>query len=177
MKIFAGFGVVFVACLVMCFFSVLNQYYKAVARHEMLLEIYKNPKAKVVPNHRAKEFIEQKKLQVRHKRALKAADEAHKTLIKQTENVNKLQEQLMLNGQPMTFSAYVPPAIDEEALKTKNEYNYSLCESIDYQQPLLKPENGTKDEIRISREQFESMVAIAPQVSTLGVASHANQME
>jgi len=53
--------------------------------------------------------------------------------------MNKLQEQMMLGGAPMSFSTYTPPQIDEETPAPK-EYNYSLCESIDYQQALLKNE-------------------------------------
>lgn len=177
MRVAAVFGGVFIACLAMCFFAMLNQYHKAVARHEFLLEIYKNPKAKVVPNHKAQEFIEHKKLQVRHKRALKAAEDAHKELAFKQEKVNKLQQQMMLGGAPMTFSAYQPPVIDEEAPTQNNEYNYSLCESIDYQQPLLKAEEPeTNGKITLSREQFQALVA-APEISSLGVATHVNRMD
>jgi len=62
MKVAGVFGGVFLAVIATCFFAMMNQYHRAVARHEFLLEIFQNPKAKVVPNHRAQEFIEHKKL-------------------------------------------------------------------------------------------------------------------
>lgn len=72
---------------------------------------------------------------------------------------------------------------DEEA--GKKEYNYSLCESIDYQQPVIKaeapvPEVETEQasqSITITKEQFEAMLKVAPELSALGVSSVSNNME
>jgi hypothetical protein len=52
-KTFAAFTGVFLIAVAISFFTMMSKYHKAVQRHEFLLEIYKNPKAKVLPNERA----------------------------------------------------------------------------------------------------------------------------
>lgn len=76
-KVAGAFTGVFLVAVVVSFMSLLSTYKKSVAKHEFLLAIYKNPNAKVVPTHKAKEFIEHKKLEVKHKRAVKAQKKIH----------------------------------------------------------------------------------------------------
>lgn len=188
-KVAGAFTGIFLIAIVASFFSLLNTYKKSVAKHEFLLSIYQNPKAKVVPTHKAQEFIEHKKLEAKHKRTLKAQNAAQEEYNSKMAEIAKVQQQLMAQN-PMFMSAmvtpaYAPPQLDDEEAG-KKEYNYSLCESIDYQQPMiraeapvpeLETEQAAAQQITISKEQFAAMLKVAPELSALGVASTANQME
>jgi hypothetical protein len=76
MKVAGGFTCVILVAVIVSYMSLLNTYKKSVAKHEFLLSIYQNPNAKVVPQHKAKEFVQTKKLEAAHKRTLKAQQKA-----------------------------------------------------------------------------------------------------
>lgn len=138
-RVAGAFTVIFLAAIVVSFFSLLTTYKKSVAKHEFLLSIYQNPKAKVVPTHRAQEFIEHKKLEAKHKRTLKAQKAIEEEYTTKMAEIVQIQQTLIAkNPAFLQANTYMPPQIDEEA--GKQEYNYSLCESIDYQQPIIKTE-------------------------------------
>ena len=84
-KVAGVFTGVFVLAIAVSYLSLLNTYKKSVAKHEFLLSIYQNPNAKVVPQHRAKEFIAKKTYEVKQKKALKAQMAAQEHYNKQME--------------------------------------------------------------------------------------------
>lgn len=176
-KAFACFTSVFILAIAVSFFAMMNSYAKAVRRHEFMLEIYKNPKAKVVAPEHAKQFIEHKKTEIKHKRLMKAQEHAQRQYDEKMSEIQKVQQELVAKNPHFFIAtpAYEPPKLDDEAQK---EYNYSLCESIDYQTPEVQAEAPKAEEkVTLSKAQFEAMVKIAPELSSLGVATNANQME
>ena len=85
-----------------------------------------------------------------------------------------------LSGAPT--ATYAPPKLDEEECdeeSAKKDFNYSLCESIDYQQPIAaeptpvpeteKVEAALPGSVTFTKEQFEALLKVAPQLSSLGV--------
>jgi len=174
-KVFAVFTGLFIVSIAVSFFALMSSYAKAVRRHEFMLQIYKNPKAKVVAQEHAKDFIEHKKTEVKHKRLQKAQEQAQQKYEQKMSTIQEHQHKLMAQNPAffMAVPSYQPPKLDEEVQK---EYNYSLCESIDYQTPEVK-EAPKEEQVTLSKAQFEAMVKIAPELSTLGVATNANQME
>lgn len=79
---------------------------KHVKSYEELVQLYQNPRARVVPQENVKDVMNV----VEKKRVMKS----------------QARQPLMSNP------VYVPPQLnkDEEA---KEEFNYSVCESVDYQ--------------------------------------------
>ena len=96
-KVAGIFTGVFVLAIAVSYLSLLNTYKKSVAKHEFLLSIYQNPNAKVVPQHRAKEFIAKKTYEVQQKKALKAQMHAQEQYNKKMEFF--AQQQMMLLAQ------------------------------------------------------------------------------
>lgn len=146
-KTFAAFTGAFIVAIAVSFFTMMGKYHKAVKRHEFLLEIYKNPKAKVLPNERANEYITHKKTEKKHKRLVEAQQKVHEKYQQKMAQIHAEAQKLQAVNPNFFLAApaYQPPKLEEDA----KEYNYSLCESIDYQNL---------------------------ETSTLGVAAHANQM-
>jgi hypothetical protein len=93
--------------------------------------------------------------------------------------INMVQAKIGAQVQPT--ATYQAPTMDFDEEAQKKDYAYSLCESIDYQQPVVEAPVPAMEQqeqtITLTKEQFDSLMMVAPQLSALGVASKQNDME
>ena len=113
------------------YFSVFVQYKNALARHEKLNALLNHPNARVAAGDQVQRVTETMKVIQEQEEAKKNQEAVQRLLAMQTDKKKVLQKKFE-----------VPTLKNLPSKKDQSAFQYSLCESIDYQQESLLPKNN-----------------------------------
>ena len=128
-----GFGMF---CLV--YALAFREYKQAVEKHQTLTQVFTNPNARVATGDKAKQVLEQ--VQQTQKKDLEEKQVANARQVEMQTSLNRLNLLQQLYAQPLLPQVQAPTLANlPPSTKSDHNFNYSLCESIDYQKESLTP--------------------------------------
>ena len=153
-------GIVLMGAVGVAYLATFSSYRKALQAHEELTRVYNHPNARVASGKQAKKVL--------------AAVQVHKKQIELEEEEDKLEKisQVTEDAQIMSFKEQedeeevaakptlknLPPQRKRLDSVASNAFNYSLCESIDYQHEPVPHKHSEKKEPVFSMEQVNKLL-------------------
>ncbi|CDW79411.1 UNKNOWN [Stylonychia lemnae] len=143
---------------------ILRQYHLAVQKHQQMTELFYNPNVRVASGENASKVLDSIKPKVEEVEQLIQAPAQQQSVhhLNQFENLHQKISEILKNAQNIQkpHMQVAAPTLKNlpPSLKSENNFNYSLCESIDYQQeslaaPLLDTRKEQNKSLAIERLQ------------------------